>query len=189
MASYLSKVLWSKINIAILMLISLLIVGVIGFKIMTDLSWTDAFYMTVITVSTVGFGEVEPLDADAKIFTTFLILTNVVVVSYAIKIITEFIITRQDADEIKQKKMQKKIDSLKNHIIICGYGRNGKQAATKLMAYNKQFVVIEQDKEIVDRFQNESTLFVHGNANEDEVLKQAGIEKARCLISAKKARE
>ncbi|NOY47536.1 MAG: potassium channel protein [Chlorobi bacterium] len=178
------KLFRSKINTAIFLLCVLLFIGVVGFKFMSNLSWIDAIYMTVITVTTVGFGEVQPLDDESKIFTVFLILTSVVIVGFAIKVITEYILSKNDVEEIKQKKMQKRIDSLKSHIIICGYGRNGKQAATKLLAYKKAFVVIEKNKEIIDKFQSELVPFVQGNANEDEILFQAGIERADCLISA-----
>jgi len=140
--------------------------------------------MTVITITTVGFGEVQPLDDESKIFTVFLILASVVIVGYAIKVITEYILSKNDVEEIKQKKMQKKIDNLKGHIIICGYGRNGKQAAKKLLVYKKPFVVIEKSKEVIEKFQNEMVPFVLGNANEDEILLQAGIDRAGCLISA-----
>ncbi len=140
--------------------------------------------MTVITITTVGFGEVRPLDDPSKIFTIFLILASVVIVGYALKIITEYILSQNSIDELKQRKMQKKIDSLTNHIIVCGYGRNGKQAVTKLIAYKKPFVVIERDKEIIDKYQNELVPFIHGNANEDDILLQAGIERASTLISA-----
>lgn len=184
MANPLIKVFRSKINNAIILLIVLLFVGIVGFKIMTNYSWVDAVYMTVITITTVGFGEVQPLDNEAKIFTIFLILTSVVIVGYAIKVITEYILSKNDVEELKQKKMQKKIDGLNNHIIICGYGRNGKQAAKKLMAHQKPFVVVERDKEVVDKNQNEFIPFVLGNANEDETLLQAGIDRADCLISA-----
>lgn len=80
--------------------------------------------------------------------------------------------------------MQKKIDGLSDHIIICGYGRNGKQAAKKLLEHEQKFVVIEKEKEIVDKYQSESVPFIHGNANEDDILNIAGIERAKCLISA-----
>ncbi len=178
------KLFRSKINTAFMLLIIILIIGVIGFKVMSGYSWLDALYMTVITITTVGFGEVSPLDEEAKIFTIFLILTSFVVVGYSIKVITEYILTKNNVEELKQKKMQKKIDNLKDHIVICGYGRNGKQAATKLMAYKKDFVVIERDKELVDKFQSDMVPFVIGNANEDEILIQAGIERASCLIAA-----
>ncbi len=184
MNNTLIKLFRSRINTAIFLLCVLLFIGVVGFKIMSNLSWVDAIYMTVITITTVGFGEVQPLDDESKIFTVFLILTSVIIVGFAIKVITEYILSKNDVEEIKQKKMQKRIDSLKNHIIICGYGRNGKQAATKLLAYKKAFVVIEKNKEVIDKFQSELVPFVQGNANEDEILFQAGIERADCLISA-----
>lgn len=140
--------------------------------------------MTVITITTVGFGEVQPLDESSKVFTILLILTSVVIVGYAISVITEYILSKNNLEGLKQRKMQKKIDNLKDHIIICGYGRNGKQAATKLMAYKKPFVVIEKNKEIAEKYQSELVPFVIGNANEDETLLQAGIERASTLISA-----
>lgn len=184
MTNPLLKVFRSKINTAIILLITLLFVGIIGFKLMTSYTWVDAFYMTVITITTVGFGEVHPLNVEAKIFTIFLILSSVIIVGYAIKVITEYILSKNDVEELKQKKMQKKIDGLSDHIIICGYGRNGKQAAKKLMAHNKDFVVVEKDKETVEKYQSDMVPFVFGNANEDEILARAGIERAGCLISA-----
>ncbi|EGV42606.2 potassium channel protein [Bizionia argentinensis JUB59] len=174
----------SKIIIAIALLILLLIVGVVGFMVLSDYRWIDALYMTVITITTVGFSEVSPLDDASKIFTVFLILTSVVIVGYAISVITEYILSKNNFEDLKQKKMQKKIDNLSDHIIICGYGRNGKQAANKLMAYNKPFVIIEHNKEIIDKYQSEMMPFVHGNANEDEILIKAGINRATTLISA-----
>jgi voltage-gated potassium channel len=140
--------------------------------------------MTVITITTVGFGEVQPLDERSKIFTIILILTSIVIVGYAISVITEYILSKNNFEGLKQRKMQKKIDNLKDHIIICGYGRNGKQAATKLLAYEKAFVVIEKNKEIAEKYQSELVPFVIGNANEDDTLLQAGIKKANTLISA-----
>nr|WP_321246801.1 potassium channel protein [uncultured Psychroserpens sp.] len=173
-----------KIYTAVFLLVFLLFVGILGFKIMSDYTWVDATYMTVITITTVGFGEVQPLDDNAKIFTIFLILTSVIILGYAITVITEYILSKNNFEELKQRKMQKKIDGFKDHIIICGYGRNGKQAAKKLLAYNKSFVVIEKDKDIMEKFQSEMVPFVLGNANEDDVLQQAGIERASTLISA-----
>ena len=184
MGNPLIKLFRSKISTAIILLVLLLFTGIIGFKIISDYSWIDALYMTVITITTVGFGEVQPLDPQAKIFTIFLILTSVIIVGYALTIITEFIISKNDISELKQKKMQKKIDALSNHIVICGFGRNGKQAAKKLLTHKRSFVVVESNKEIIDKHQNEDILFFLGNANEDEVLQLSGIERAECLISA-----
>ena len=179
-----TKLYRSRISTALILLVFLLLIGVIGFKIISDFSWVDAFYMTVITITTVGFGEVIPLDSDGKIFTILLILTSVIIVGYALKVITEYIISKNVISELKHKKMQKKIDALSNHIVICGFGRNGQQAAKKLRTHNRPFVVVESNKELIDKHQNEDILFVNGNANEDEVLQSAGIERAECLISA-----
>lgn len=166
------------------MLVLIMCVGIIGYRYISGYEWIDAIYMTVITITTVGFSEVNPLDMGSKIFTIFLILASVVIVGYAIAIITEYILSKNNFEDIKQRKMQKKIDAMSDHIIICGYGRNGKQAAKKLLAYQKPFVIIEKNKEIIDKFQEEDIPFVFGNANEDEVLFQAGIAKANTLISA-----
>ncbi|TXE15754.1 potassium channel protein [Psychroserpens burtonensis] len=173
-----------KIFTAVFLLVFLLFIGVIGYKLMSNYTWVDSIYMTVITITTVGFGEVQPLDDNSKIFTIFLILASVIILGYAITVITEYILSKNNFEELKQRKMQKKIDGFKDHIIICGYGRNGKQASEKLLAYNKSFVVIEKNKERMEKFQNEMVPFVLGNANEDEVLLQAGIERASTLISA-----
>ena len=178
------KLFRSKIYTAIILLFIVLCIGILGFRFISEYSWIDAVYMTVITITTVGFGEVNPLDTEAKIFTIFLILSSVVIVGYAISIITEYILSRNNFEDIKQRKMQKKIDAMTNHIIICGFGRNGKQAARKLLAYKKPFVIIERDKEVLVKYQEDDIPFVLGNANEDESLHEAGIEKASTLISA-----
>ncbi|MBT8325030.1 MAG: potassium channel protein [Winogradskyella sp.] len=174
----------SKIYTALLLLVLLLLIGVFGFRLISGYSWIDALYMTVITVTTVGYGEVNPLDATSKIFTVFLILTSVIILGYAISVITEYILSKNNFEDIKQRKMQKRIDKMTNHIIICGFGRNGKQAAKKLLTYNKPFVIIEKDKDLIEKFQDEGLAFVQGNANEDETLYEAGIDRATTLICA-----
>jgi voltage-gated potassium channel len=173
-----SNIIW-----ALALLVLVFFTGVFGFKFGYDYAWIDAIYMTVITITTVGFGELHPLSPAEKIFTSLLILSSIFIIGYAIKVISEYILSKNDIGNLRQKKVQKKIESLENHIIVCGYGRNGKQAAQKLKAYNKPFVVVEIDEEVIERFQEE-VLFVHGNADEDEILIKAGIEKANTLICA-----
>lgn len=174
----------SKIYTALLLLLMVLCIGVLGFRFIADYRWIDAIYMTVITITTVGFEEVNPLDDTAKIFTVFLILSSVVIVGFAISIITEYILSKNNLEDIKQRKMQKEISSMRDHIIICGFGRNGKQAARKLKIYKKPFVIIEKNKEIIERLQEDGLPYVFGNANEDETLIEAGIERASTLICA-----
>ena len=174
----------TKIYTAFFLLIVILLIGVTGYMLISGYSWIDALYMTVITMTTVGFSEVNPLDTESKIFTIFLILASVVIVGYALSVITEYILSKNDIEELIYKKMKKNIDSFKNHIVICGYGRNGKQATRKLTAYKKQFVVIEKDKEMEERLRLDNVPYVIGNANEDETLLTAGVDRAACFISA-----
>lgn len=173
----------SKIVLALSLMVVVLVFGVVGYKMLSDFTWVEAIYMTIITVTTVGFSEVRPLDANAKIFTVFLIVTSVFIFGFAISVVTEYILGRNSLELLKKKKVKKQIDSLSNHVVVCGFGRNGMQAAEKLIAYKKPFVVIEKDKEIIDRYE-ETVLFVEGDANEDDVLIQAGIERAQYLITA-----
>jgi voltage-gated potassium channel len=179
-----NKIYYSKIIIALSLLIIVFSAGVVGFKFLFDYTWIDAAYMTVITVSTVGFGELHELTQFEKIFTSIFILSSIFIVGYAFSVITEFIINRNSLGILRIKRVEKKIESLKNHVIVCGYGRNGKQAVVKLMAYNKPFIIIEKNEEIVDRYSDEKTIFLLGDASEDEVLMHAGIEKASTLICA-----
>ncbi|WP_372756709.1 TrkA family potassium uptake protein [Mariniflexile sp.] len=174
----------TKIYTAVFLMVFILLVGVVGYRLISGYSWVDAIYMTVITMTTVGFGEVVPLDQGSKIFTIILILGSVLIMGYALSIITEYILSKNNIEELKYRRMQKQIDSFKNHVVICGYGRNGKQAAKKLLAHNKEFVVIDKNREMEERLQLDEVPYVIGNANEDEVLLQAGINRASSFISA-----
>lgn len=174
----------TKIYTAIFLLLAIMFIGVAGYMYFSHYTFIDALYMTVITMTTVGFGEVSPLDETARIFTIFLIIASVVIVGYALSVITEYILSKNNIEELKQKKMQKQIDSFKNHSIICGYGRNGKQAARKLFAYKRTFVVIEKDKELEQQLQFDNVPYVIGNANDDEILIKAGLHSAANFISA-----
>ena len=184
MVNPIEKVFKSKLNIAIFLLSILILSGIVGFKIISGFSWIDSIYMTIITITTVGFGEVQPLDSQSKLFTVGLILTSAVTVGYALKVITEYLISKNDINELKQKKMQKTIDNLSGHIIICGYGRNGKQAAKKLKAHKRNFVVIEKSEQIIQKIKGDNLNCIFGDANEDNILINAGIDRASCLISA-----
>ncbi len=173
----------SKIYLALALVFAVVLFGVLGYRYISEYSWIDALYMTIITMATVGFKEVQPLDETAKIFTVFLILASVFIVGFAISVISEYILSRNSMQLLKKKKVKNKIKSLSNHVVVCGFGRNGMQAAERLKAYNKPFVVIEKNKEIVEKFEND-ILFIEGDASEDEILLKSGIENAHYLIAA-----
>ncbi len=173
----------SKFYIALMLIFLVLCVGVLGYMAISGYGLIDALYMTVITVTTVGYRELATPDDSSKIFTIFLIITSVFVFAYSLSVITEYILGKNTALRLRKKKLKKKVESIKDHVIICGFGRNGKQAASKLEAYQRPYVAIENDKEIIERYRSEVT-FIEGNANDDEVLEEAGINRASTLISA-----
>jgi len=178
------KLFQIKIFSAIALLVLVFLTGALTFMFAFGFSLVNAIYMTVITISTVGFKEVEPLTNAEKLFTSGLIISSIFIMGYALAIFSEYILSRNNLGNLIQKRVEKRIKKMNGHIIVCGYGRNGQQAVHKLLAYKKPFVVIEKDEEIVEKYYSEMVLFVHGNANEDEVLKKAGIDKASTLITA-----
>jgi len=131
----------------------------------------------------VGFGEVHPLSQDEKLFTIFLILMSIVILGLIASVITQYVASDELFERIKFKKVQKKINQLKKHTIVCGYGRNGKQAVVKLKKYSKSLVIIENDEALVSEIENENLLCIHGNATNDDVLIKAGIMNASNLIT------
>lgn len=174
----------TKFHKAIFFLLTVMAVGVIGYMILSGFNFIDAVYMTVITISTVGYRELHPMNTEEKIFTIFLILTSISLFGYAVSAFTEAIASGVFFKQLKLKRVQQKIDKTKGHIIVCGYGRNGMQAIVKLKNYQKEFVVIEKDKELINTLDEKGILCVEGDATTDEVLLKAGVENASNLITA-----
>jgi len=173
-----NKLLKSKLAKAIFLLIFLLFFAIFGFKYISGLSWIDAIYMAVITISFVGFEELG-MSSYSKIFIVILVISSAIILGYSIKIITQYIVSLYSKN-FKNKKMQNKIDRLLNHTIVCGFGRNGSQVAKKLSAYNKPYVVIDND--LNSDKDNLNEFFINGDAIKDEVLLSAGILNASSLI-------
>lgn len=161
-----------------------LLLGTVGFVVAFKYSVLDAFFMTIITVTTVGFGEIHPLDENGKLFTIFLLLVSIVAYGYLVTVISEFFSNNLLMEAYRTKKKFKKISRMEGHTIICGFGRNGKQAYAKLKKYNKSCVVIEKEELNIADFPEENITIIKGDATNDEVLKTAGIEKATHLIAA-----
>ena len=174
----------SRIYIALLLLFTLVVIGTLGYALISDFSIIDALYMTVITISTVGFKEAQPLDFNSKVFTIFLIFTSVGIYGYVISVLTEYISNNSLIEDLKFKKVQRKMDKLKGHTIVCGYGRNGKQAIARLKSHNKPCVIIENNLELIKDIElHVGLLYVKGDATDDETLVKAGIHKASNLIT------
>lgn len=174
----------SKIYIAIFSLLFISLVGVLGYRYISHYSWVDSLYMTVITITTVGFSEVNPLDDIDKMFTIFLILTSVTIYLFAISIMTEYLTNGDIIRRIKYKKMDKKVAKLKNHTIIVGFGRNGSQAAIKLEKYERDYIVVDNKPEAIETVEGDEILYIKGDATDDDVLERAGIINAHSMILA-----
>ena len=142
--------------------------------------------MTTITVTTTGFKEVKPLSDAGKLFTMFLLIASWASFAFAITRITQFVTSGEINKYFKTRRIMKAIDKLSGHVIICGFGRNGQQAALTLKIHNVPFVILEKNEERMGRISADhpTLIFLLGDATEDEVLKRAGIENARALITA-----
>ena len=173
-----SDIAWVLITISLLG-------GALGYMLIENYDPVEAFYMAVITFSTVGFTEVRALSEGGRIFTSFLIIFNIGVFAYFLSVFTYYVVQGEFFKNLHLKHIQNKIDALENHVIICGYGRYGKEVAKTFLKHELPFVIIEQKEEIIKEIQSNdlNILYVQGNATEDEVLKQAGILRARSLIA------
>jgi len=159
--------------------------GTIGFKIIEEYNFLDSLYMTIITIATVGFKEIHPLTDGGKIFTILLILTSMGTFVYSISLITTSIVDGEFRRYFKDFRANSEIKKMENHVIVCGYGRNGKMAASELITHNKSFVVIEQTHSVINESENNSKIFfIEGDATEDDVLIKAGVKTAKALITS-----
>ena len=174
----------SKLYISVFLLSVVVSIGVSGFMLISNESFVDALYMTVITMSTVGFGTLHELNEQEKLFTVFLIVTSIGVFGYTVTSVTEYLASSNLLKLLKYKNVEKKILKLENHTIVCGYGRNGNQAITKLKEFNKPCVVIERNKDLIEELERKNILFIEGDATNDDTLIKAQIGKANSLIAA-----
>ena len=173
-----------QIFYALALILTITLIGILGYSYIEHYRFLDAFYMTIITISTVGFQEVHPLSDQGRVFTAFLILTSFGTFAYALTIISKYVIDGELNKYLKNKRLNNTIQKLQNHVIICGYGRNGKQAAHVLKKHNQRFVVIEQKNTVIAGMnQTYKELVLEGDSTRDEVLENAGIRNARALIT------
>jgi len=155
--------------------------GTVGYSIIEGWTLFDSLYMTVITLSTIGYQEVRPLSFTGRAFTIILVFVGVGAVAYGINNGIRIVFEGEIQKAFGRRKLEKRLKSIKNHFIVCGYGRMGKIICNELKAKGVPFVVVEKEPPELDA--DEETVFVYGDATKDEILKQAGIEKARGLIS------
>jgi voltage-gated potassium channel len=176
-----------RINIAVVLFVVVFLAGVGGFKVFGGKDWSflDSVYMTVITVATVGYGEVHDLSGNlpARVFAVVYILISLGTIAFAVTSITAFIVEGELKNILGRRKMEKEIAKLRDHFIVCGGDETALTIIRELHQTKKDFVVIEPSKERIDRILvSYPILYIRGDPAEDEVLKQAGVERAKGVL-------
>lgn len=170
-----------RLIFSISLIILVVAFGTTGYMVIEQWNFLDSIYMTVITLTTVGFKEIHDLSFSGKIFTIILIIGGVGTVLYALSTGAKLVIEGELVEIFGRKRLEKKIKELKDHYIICGYGRMGRIICRELKSHNMRFIAIERNPDIFR--EEEDILIFEGDATKDEVLKKVGIEKARGLVS------
>ena len=173
-----------RFRLAASLLAIIIAVGVAGYMVIDGWSLLDSFYMVIITISTVGYTEVHPQGAPGRLFTSGLIVVGVGTLLYGFGVFAETLTDNAVGRYRRDRQLQRNLDALRDHFIICGYGRIGTQIVAEFEAHRVPYVVIDQTEEALERIRAENRLHIEGDASKEEVLKQAGIERARGLISA-----
>lgn len=165
-----------------------ILVGTLGFKYIEEWRFIDAFYMTVITIGTVGFQEVHPLSDAGRIFTSFFIIFNLGIFALFASVVTSYLFEGELREVLSHYMINQKVRKLKNHVIICGFGKNGYRASKEFLRDKIPFLVIDlhenSHQEGMDRFVLDNNVaYIEGDATQDDVLKDAGVERAYALIT------
>ncbi|PJF41103.1 MAG: potassium channel protein [Chloroflexi bacterium] len=173
-----------RFELSIVALGLLILLGTGGYIVLEEMRLSDAFYMTIITVTTVGFAEVQPLSTVGRLFTSMLILLGVGVATTAVSNAISIVLGPLMWLSIRERKMEAKIRMMEGHFVVCGYGRMGEQIVRDLQARNQPYVIVEADTEITNELLEENVLHITGDATTDETLLKAGIDRAKGFVAA-----
>lgn len=165
------------------LLVAILIIGTVGYS-MLGFTFSEAIYQTIITIATVGFEEVHPLDTNGMWFTSVLVVFSIGIFAYAVTTLTRFIVEGVFRNTFKDTKVKRRIEKLSDHVVICGYGRNGKQAVIELDEHQVPTVIIEKDSDVIQLLrESPGMLYIEGDASNEEILLQSNLKDARALIT------
>ena len=170
--------------IAIIVILILLIAGTTGYHVIEGWPFFDALYMTVITITTVGYGEIHQLSTEGRIFTVFLIMSSFGGMGYVVGSIVQTFIAGQIRMALGRRKLEKRVKRLRHHYVLCGYGRIGSYLAREFNEADIPFVIIEKEPERIKQLEEDGFPYVDGDATEDEHLLSAGVERAKGLVAA-----
>ena len=171
------------LKLCILLLILVILLGVSGYMTIEKWNFLDALYMSVTTLTTVGYSEVHKLSNSGRIFTIFFIIIGVVYFLYIAGAVVQFMVEGQIRTILGRRSLDKKIDRLKNHYIVCGYGRIGKTLCMMLKKKAVDLVVIEKDQDLIPVMVEDQMLYISGDAGDETNLIKAGIQRAKGLIA------
>jgi voltage-gated potassium channel len=172
-----------RLTLVLILMIATMALGTFGFMIIEHQPMFDSFYMTLITVTTIGYGEMFPLSHHGRVFNSILILTGNVMVLVAFGVMTQTVIELELNQFFGKRRIKNMIDKLEGHVLICGYGRVGHGAAEELQASDVPFVVIDSNEDRVEQAMKDGLLAVCADASRDETLIEVGIARARGLIA------
>jgi voltage-gated potassium channel len=175
---------WWRLGVAGAAFVALLAFGVVGYMMIEDWSFIDALYMTVTTVTTVGFREIEPLSESGQVFTIFLVLFGVGVALYMLTAVVQTVVEGELGLALGVRRMKSRIDALRDHYILCGFGRVGEEIGREFERHGVPFVIVENNPEALSRAEAHNFLYIDGDATQDAILEQAGIRRARALMAA-----
>ncbi len=175
--------IFPRIYLALSFILGVVVVGSVGFMLIEGYSWVEALYMTVITVSTVGFGEVRELSEEGMLFTSILIMGSLGTFAYSISALTTYFVNGEYRTTFKEARLKQEVEKLSNHVIVCGTGRVGEMAVQELLDHNTPVVIVENDVEKADSLSAEGHIVISGDATRDENLASAGITKAKSVIT------
>jgi voltage-gated potassium channel len=172
-----------ELKISLFVLLLLMSLGTAGYMVIEGWRFLDAFYMTVITLGTIGFKEVHDLSDPGKIFTILLIVVGVAVLGYTVGKLVQIMFEGEFQRFLGRRKLEKSIEVLRDHYIVCGYGRIGSLICREFTAKPIPFLVVESNPGVIEKLEEDNVLFLRGNATEDETLLRAGIKRAKGLVS------
>jgi voltage-gated potassium channel len=175
---------YSRLRISIFVLIAVVSLGTFGYVTLEDMDLFDAFYMTLITISTVGFGEIKPLSDAGRILTVFIIISGISVLTFTLGQVLTIFMEGELSQLLGRRKLEKQISRLKDHYIVCGYGRIGKIVSQELADDNIPFIIIEQNPNLVEILEQVRYLYINMDATTEAALLKAGIMKAKGIVTA-----
>lgn len=173
-----------RFRLAVLLLGAVIVCGVAGYMLINRWNILDSFYMVIITISTVGYTEVHPQGQGGRIFTSALIVVGVATMVYGFGVFAETLADNAFGTFRRERQLERSLNQLRDHFIICGYGRIGTQIVAEFEEHRIPYAVIDQTEEAVGRLRAETRLHIEGDASSEDILRQAGIGRARGLISA-----